>query len=111
MEFDTFGLSVKDLTTQNVITRLNSTGLLYTMRLPGSVTPSSSTVTALNMWLHLLGIIILVILTMMPYLACLGHLLFIVPAINMICVMLASWENTSGCLFLVHQIIRLRPLI
>jgi hypothetical protein len=47
MEFDLFDLSVKDLTTKNVIVRSNSTGPLYTMRLPGSLTPSSSTVAAL----------------------------------------------------------------
>jgi hypothetical protein len=47
MEFDPFGLSVKDLTTKNVIVRSNSTGLLYTMHLPGSLTPSSSIVAAL----------------------------------------------------------------
>jgi hypothetical protein len=34
MEFDLFGLSVKDLSTQKVITRCNSSGPLYTMRLP-----------------------------------------------------------------------------
>jgi hypothetical protein len=36
MEFDPFGLSMKDLTTRNVITRSNSTGLLYTLRLSRS---------------------------------------------------------------------------
>jgi hypothetical protein len=48
IEFDPFGLCVKDLTTSNVIVRLNSTGPLYTMRLPESITPSSGTVTALT---------------------------------------------------------------
>jgi hypothetical protein len=48
MEFDPFGLSVKDLTTRNVIVRSNSTGPLYTMCLPGSVTPSSGIVAALT---------------------------------------------------------------
>jgi hypothetical protein len=47
MEFDPFGLSVKDLTTKNVIVRSNSTGPLYTMCLSGSLTPSSSVVAAL----------------------------------------------------------------
>jgi hypothetical protein len=47
MEFDLFGLSVKDLTTKNVIIRSNSTGPLYMMRLPESLTPSSSVVAAL----------------------------------------------------------------
>jgi hypothetical protein len=40
MEFDLFDLSVKDLYTQNVITRCNSSGHLYAMRLP-SHPPSS----------------------------------------------------------------------
>jgi hypothetical protein len=53
-------LSVKDLTTQNVIARLNSTGPLYMMRLPGSITPSSGTTAALTAvapatWHHRLG--------------------------------------------------------
>jgi hypothetical protein len=47
MEFDPFNLSVKDLTTKNVIVRSNSTGPLYTMRLLGSLTSSSSAVAAL----------------------------------------------------------------
>jgi hypothetical protein len=36
MEFDPFGLSVKDHTTKNVIVMSNSTGPLYTMHLSGS---------------------------------------------------------------------------
>jgi hypothetical protein len=47
MEFDSFGLSVKDLTTKNVTVRSKNIGPLYTMRLPGSLTPSSSAVAAL----------------------------------------------------------------
>jgi hypothetical protein len=42
MEFDPFGLSVKDLTTRNVIARSNSISPLYTLRLP-SFTASSHT--------------------------------------------------------------------
>jgi hypothetical protein len=34
MKFDPFGLSLKDLTTWYMIVRSNSTGPLYTMRLP-----------------------------------------------------------------------------
>jgi hypothetical protein len=44
MEFDPFGLSVKDLTTRNVIVRSNSTDQLYTMRLPSSFTSPSTAV-------------------------------------------------------------------
>jgi hypothetical protein len=47
MEFDQYGLSVKDLSTRNVIVRSNSTGPLYTPRLPGSTTPSAGTMVAL----------------------------------------------------------------
>jgi hypothetical protein len=54
MEFDPFGLSVKDLTTKNVIVRSNSIGPLYTMRLPASLTPSSSAVAALTAVPHAL---------------------------------------------------------
>jgi hypothetical protein len=46
MEFDPFGLSVKDLTTRNVIVRSNSTGPLYTMRLPSSFTSPSTAIAA-----------------------------------------------------------------
>jgi hypothetical protein len=42
MDFDPFGLSVKDLSTENVITRCDKSGPLYTMRLPSRSTPSSS---------------------------------------------------------------------
>jgi hypothetical protein len=48
MEFDPFGLSVKDLATKNVITRGNSSGLLYTIHLPSTHTPQASTYYALT---------------------------------------------------------------
>jgi hypothetical protein len=57
MKFDLFGLSVKDLTTKNVIVRSNSTGPLYTMRLPGSLTPSSSAVATLAAVPHALTVV------------------------------------------------------
>jgi hypothetical protein len=60
MKFDPFDLSVKDLTTKNVIVRSNSTGLLYTMRLPGSLTPSSSAVPALAAVPHALIVVALI---------------------------------------------------
>jgi hypothetical protein len=43
MEFDPFGLSVKDHSTRNVITICNSSGPLYTMWQPSHLTPSSPT--------------------------------------------------------------------
>jgi hypothetical protein len=55
MEFDPFGLSVKDLSTQNVIVRSNSTGPLYTLRLPGTTTPSPSAMAALAAAPHALA--------------------------------------------------------
>jgi hypothetical protein len=57
IEFDPFGLSVKDLTTKNMIVRSNSTGLLYTMRLSGSLTPSFSNVVALAAVPHALTVV------------------------------------------------------
>jgi hypothetical protein len=57
IEFDPFGLSVKDLTTKNVIIKSNSTGPLYTMRLAGSLTPSSSDVAALAAVPHALIVV------------------------------------------------------
>jgi hypothetical protein len=54
MEFDLFGLSVKDLTTKNVIIKSNSIGPLYTMRLSGSLTSSSSVMAALAVVPHAL---------------------------------------------------------
>jgi hypothetical protein len=59
MEFDPFSLSVKDLTTKNMIIRSNSTGLLYTMRLPGSLTHSSIVVATLNVVPHALTVVAL----------------------------------------------------
>jgi hypothetical protein len=40
MEFDPFGMFVKDLSTWNILTRCNSSGPLYTMRLPSCIPPS-----------------------------------------------------------------------
>jgi hypothetical protein len=57
MEFDPFDLSVKDLTIKNVIVRSNSTNPLYTIRLPRSLTPSSSVVAALAAVPHTLTIV------------------------------------------------------
>jgi hypothetical protein len=61
IEFDPFGLSMKDLSTRNVITRYDSSGPLYTMRLPSRSTPSSSVaaptalVASTFTWHHRLG--------------------------------------------------------
>jgi hypothetical protein len=41
MEFDPFGLSVKDLATQSVVTRYDSSGPLYTIPLSASATFST----------------------------------------------------------------------
>jgi hypothetical protein len=89
MEFDPFGLFVKDLSTQNVIVRSNSTDPLYTLRLPGSTTPSAGAMAALAATPHTLAAVAPttwhrrpVTLALTPYLACLGLPLFTVPAIN-----------------------------
>jgi hypothetical protein len=55
MEFDPFGLSVKDLSTRNVIIRSNSTGPLYTLYLPRSTTPSVGAMAALAATPHALA--------------------------------------------------------
>jgi hypothetical protein len=47
MEFEPFDLSVKDLSTRNVIVRSNNTSPLYTLRLPESTTPSTGVMAAL----------------------------------------------------------------
>jgi hypothetical protein len=47
IEFDLFGLYVKDLSTQNVITRCNSSGPLYMMHMPSHPTSSSHVATTL----------------------------------------------------------------
>jgi hypothetical protein len=54
IEFDPFGLSVKDLSTRNVIVRTNSISPLYTLRLPGSTTPSAGAMAALSATPHAL---------------------------------------------------------
>jgi hypothetical protein len=59
MEFYPFGLSVKDLTTKNVIVRSNSIDPMYTMHLLGSLTPSSRAVTALAAIPHALTVVAL----------------------------------------------------
>jgi hypothetical protein len=59
MEFDMFGLSMKDLTTKNVIIKSNSIGPLYTIHLLGSLTPSSSVVAALAAVPHALTVVTL----------------------------------------------------
>jgi hypothetical protein len=69
MEFNPFGLSVKDLTIRNVIARSNSTGPLYTLHLPSSTasnrtspcamstifTPRILAVVAMSTWHRRLG--------------------------------------------------------
>jgi hypothetical protein len=57
MEFDPFDLSMKDLTTKNVIVRSNSTSLMYTMHLTRSLTPSFSVVAALAAVPHALTVV------------------------------------------------------
>jgi hypothetical protein len=57
IEFDPFGLSMKDLSTRNVIVRSNSTGPLYTLRLPGSTTPSIGVMATLAATPHALAVV------------------------------------------------------
>jgi hypothetical protein len=60
MEFDPFGLSVKDLATRTLLARCDSLGPLYTLHLPTSPTSTSASpvlaATASSMtWHHHLG--------------------------------------------------------
>jgi hypothetical protein len=48
MEFDPFGLTVKDLTTRNVIARSNSTDPLYTLHLSSSTASSRTSPCAMS---------------------------------------------------------------
>jgi hypothetical protein len=48
IEFDPFGLSVKDLATRNMITRCNSSGPLYTICLSTTHPPQASTYYAIT---------------------------------------------------------------
>jgi hypothetical protein len=68
MEFDPFGLFVMDLSTLNVIVRSNSTGPLYTLRLPGSTTPSVGAMAALAATPHALAVV-----APTTWHRCLGH--------------------------------------
>jgi hypothetical protein len=61
IEFDHFGLSMKDLSTKNMFTRCDRWGPLYTMRMSSRFTPSSSVaaptapVASASTWHHRLG--------------------------------------------------------
>jgi hypothetical protein len=59
MEFDLFGLSVKDLNSRNTILRCNSSGPLYTISLPTARAPPATTHYALDasasLWHQRLG--------------------------------------------------------
>jgi hypothetical protein len=57
MKFDSFGFSVKDLSTQNVIVGSNSTSPLYTLHLPGSTTPSPGVMATLVAAPHAIAIV------------------------------------------------------
>jgi hypothetical protein len=100
MEFDLFGLSMRDLSTRNVIVMSNRTSPLYTMGLPGSITPSSGVVAALAAAPHVLFVV-----APTTWHHRLGHLLFNVQVINMIFVMRVSWANTPGYPLVAHHIV------
>jgi hypothetical protein len=99
MEFDPFGLSVKDLTTRNMIAWSNSTDPLYTLCLPSFTAFSRTSPCAMSTIVVLIfgllsprlhGTIVLATLALTPYLACLFHPLFPALVLLMIFVMLVS---------------------
>jgi hypothetical protein len=77
MEFDPFGLSVKDLATRNVIIKSNSSGPIYTLRL-STRAPAAHALTAALLSIH--GTIDLVTLATMSSPDYLALLLFIVQS-------------------------------
>jgi hypothetical protein len=97
MEFDPFGLSVKDLTTKNVIVKSNRPAPVHDVssRISHSIfqrcgRPCCCSPTPLLLLLRPRGTVVLVILALPPYLVYLGHPLFSVPALNLIFVMHVS---------------------
>jgi hypothetical protein len=120
IEFDPFGLSVKDLTTRNMIARSNSTGLLYTLCLLSSTTSSRTSPCAMS---AIVVPRILAAIAMSTWHRCLGHpdpdaLSSMSRSSFISCtstthdfIMLVSWANTSDCHFLVHRVVRKKPLI
>jgi hypothetical protein len=68
IEFDPFDLSVKDLSTQNVIVRSNNTGPLYTLQLLGSTSPSPGAMAAFAAAPHALAAV-----APTTWHRCLGH--------------------------------------
>jgi hypothetical protein len=113
IEFDPFGLSMKDLATSRVLARYDSTGPLYTLPLPTSTTPTR--VLSRTPWLPLLpsplGIIALVTLPPMSSPSCRVDQLSPVLGAEMIpCVMPASLVGTYGCPFLAPLLELFSPL-
>jgi hypothetical protein len=80
MEFDPFGLSVKDLNSRNTILRCNNSGPLYTISLPTKRAPPATTLLLL---LRPYGTNTLVILALTCLLSFLILLLFHVISPNM----------------------------
>jgi hypothetical protein len=119
MEFDPFDLSVKDLTTRNVIARSNSTGPLYTLHLPSSTAsnrtspcamstiaaPRILATVATSTWHRRLGH------PGLDALSSLSRSSFIFCTSTNDFIMLVSWANTPDCHFPVHRVVRKKPLI
>jgi hypothetical protein len=103
MEFDPFGLSVKDLPTRRVLARYNSTGPHYILPLPTSTTLPR--VLSPTPWLPLLppppGIVTLATPAPMSTLSCrVAHLSLALGEKMIPCAMPTSLVGTSGCPFL-----------
>jgi hypothetical protein len=120
MEFDPFDLSVKDLTTRNVIARSNRNGPLYTLCLPSSIAschtslcamstidaPRILAVVATSTWHHRLGHPGPDGLSSMSR----SSLISCTSTTHDFCI-LVSWANTPDCLFLVHRVVWKKSLI
>jgi hypothetical protein len=120
MELDPFGLSMKDLTTRNVIARSNSIGPLYMLHLSRSTASKHTSPCAMSIVAtsHILAIVAtfmwhrhlghpgpdtLSSLSRSSFISCTSttHDFFT----------LFTWANRPDCLFLVYQVVRKRPLI
>jgi hypothetical protein len=86
MKFDLFGLSMKDLSTWNMITMCNRSWPLYTMRLPSYPAPSSHVVSPLTL-----------VASASPWRRCIGH-----PGVDVVSKL--SYDSSVICSWCTHDL-------
>jgi len=109
VEFDPFGLSVKDLRSRNVIARCNSAGPLYHLHFPES--PSSTFVATAVLAQPIYVIVASATPVMRPSLGLLAVPAFDVTKLFILSVMHVNWVVIFVCLSLVHRLELSRILI